>query len=196
MKVYKTKAKNNKSSSRKLSGLGSILLSSLLILSFLLPTSLSAQKPPENDAEFEKAYKRRIRQEQLFGVYIPKDLTQAFIELNRKIDKESQAKFKAIPELEAERKLFFSLGRWIIHNWGFYGGSRLSEYMKTQFDVHHPEDMASFIIIAYHRNLKREPLNIKQLVEYFAEKKAKEKAAQQAKGKVIFEETRKRENKN
>ena len=171
-------------------------LSFLLILSFLLPSSLSAQKPPENDAEFEKTYKRRIRQEQLYGVYIPKDLTQAFIELNRKIDKESQAKFKAVPEKVAERKLFFSLGRWIIHNWGFYGGSRLSEYMKTQFDIHHPEDMASFIIIAYHRNLKREPLNIKQLVEYFAEKKAKEKAAQQAKGEVIFEETRKRENKN
>ena len=32
--------------------------------------------------------------------------------------------------------------------------------------------------------------------QYRAEKKAKEKAAQQAKGKVIFEETRKRENKN
>jgi hypothetical protein len=56
--------------------------------------------------------------------------------------------------------------------------------------------MASFIIFAYHRNLKREPLNIKQLVEYFAEKKAEEKAAQQAKGEVIFEETRTRENKN
>ena len=62
--------------------------------------------------------------------------------------------------------------------------------------VHHPEDMASFIIIAYHRNLKREPLNIKQLVDFFAEKKAKEKAEQQAKGKVIFEETRKRDIKN
>jgi hypothetical protein len=196
LKFYRTKTTNNENSSRLLSELGGLITTTLLILSFLIPSSISAQKPPENDAEFEKTYKRRIRQEQLFRVYIPKDLTQAFIELNRKIDKESRAKFIAIPEEVAERKLFFSLGRWIIHNWGFYGGSRLSEYMKTQFDVHHPEDMASFIIIAYHRNLKREPLNIKQLVEYFAEKKAKEKAAQHAKGKVIFEETRTRENKN
>ncbi len=160
----------------------------------LLFGNLSAQKPAGNLTEYEKAYERRIRQTELYGVYIPKDLTDAFIQLNRKIDKESQVKFAAIPEVEAERKLFFSLGRWIIHNWGFYGGSRLSEYMKNNFQVYHPEDMASFIIFAYHRNLNRNPLDIKQLVEYFAEKKAAEEAAEKARGEVIYEETRIRKN--
>ena len=160
----------------------------------LLFGSLSAQKPPGNLSEYEKAYERRIRQTHLYGVYIPKDLTDAFIQLNRKIDKESQVKFAAIPEAEAERKLFFSLGRWIIHNWGFYGGSRLSDYMKNNFQVYHPEDMASFIIFAYHRNLNRNPLDIKQLVEYFADKKAAEQAKEKERGEVIYEETRVRKN--
>lgn len=166
----------------------------LLFFISLFTNDLTAQKPPTNDEEFEKAYKRRIRQEQLYGVYIPKDLTEVFIELNRKIDTESKAKFKALPENEAERKLYFSLGRWIIHNWGFYGGSRLSEYMNKQFNIHHPEKMASFIIIAYHRNLRRTPLEIKQLVTHFAEKKAKEEEARKKRGTVIYEETKKRGN--
>lgn len=163
----------------------------LSVICFLL-TDLSAQRPPQNDAEFEKAYERRIRQEQLHGVYIPKDLADVFVQLNRKIDKESQVAFRSMSEEDAVNKLYFSLGRWIIHNWGFYGGSRLSAYMKRSFDVHHPEDMAAFLIIAYHRNLNRNPLEIKQLIEFFREKKAKDEEARRAKGTVIHEETRQR----
>lgn len=160
------------------------------ILSLLFIQDISAQKPAETEDEYEKTYQRRIRQERLFGVYIPKDLTETFIELNRKIDKTNQAKLKAMPEEEAEKKLFFSLGRWIIHNWGFYGGSRLSEYMKTQFNVHHPDDMAAFIIMAYHRNLNRKSLDIKELVEHFEAKKAKELEERKSKQTILFEEKR------
>lgn len=171
-----------------------IKLSILFSLFFILSTQIHAQKPAESEEEYEKAYQRRIRQERLFNVYIPKDLTDAFVELNKRIDNKNKEVLRQLTEEEVERKLFFSLGRWVVHNWGFYGGSRLSEYMKTNFDVHHPEQMATFILIAYHRNLKREPLNIKQLVEQFAERKKAEEAKRKEKSQVIHQEVRKRQN--
>lgn len=151
--------------------------------------ALSAQKPPESLEEYEKAYEYRIRQEYLYGVYIPKDLTDAFIQLNKLIDEPSKQKFKSIDEEEATRKLFFSLGRWISHNWGFYGGSRLSHFLKG-LGLSHPDDMASFVIITYHRNLNRKPLEVRPLVEKFKAERLKEQEERRKQGDVIFEETR------
>lgn len=152
-----------------------------------------AQKPPETEKEFEEAYEWRIKQEMLNNVYIPKDLTDAFIQLNKLIDAESQAKFKNVPEEEAAQKLFFSLGRWITLNWGFYGGSRLSHFIKN-LGIYHPEDMARFIIISYHRNLNRVPLNVKEQVKYYQEKQAAEQAERLKKGEVLHKETIKKQN--
>lgn len=156
----------------------------------LLCTTLVAQDPPTTKKEIEKEYQRRIKQEVLDGQYIPSDLTDAFVELNKLIDDESKASFKTMPEEEAATKLFFSFGRWISYNWGFYGGSRLSHYIR-ELGITYPEDMARFIIISYHRNLNRKPLDVKTQVEFYQEKRRKEREARLEKGKVIYEETKK-----
>lgn len=153
---------------------------------------LTAQKPPENQTEFEKAYERRIRKDVLHGVYIPKDLNDAFIELNKKIDAESKAAFKSYPEDKVADKLFYGFGRWIIHNWGFYGGSRLSNYIKSM-GIYHPEDMARFIIVAYHRHLNEKSVDIVELMKMFHEKQNKEKEELLEGGEILHEETRTRE---
>ncbi len=150
-------------------------------------------QPPSSREEIEAEYQRRIRQETLNGVYIPKDLTDAFVQLNKLIDEESKMAFKTVPEDTAARKLFFSFGRWVTRNWGFYGGSRLSHFLR-ELGVTYPEDMARFIIITYHRNLNRKPLNVKELVEQFAEKRRQEHLELLEGGKIIREETRKRKN--
>lgn len=171
------------------------VISSFLFFIFLcFASSIFAQDElPETVDAFEKKYQERIKREYLFypPVYIPRDLTDAFIQLNKLTDTESKAKFKAMSEEDVRQKLFFSLGRWIVQNWGFYGGSRLSHYMK-QLGIHHPEDMAVFIMVAYHRNLNRRSLDIKELVTGFKEKREKEKEARKSKGTIIHEETRKR----
>ena len=51
-----------------------LILNIFLLLSF----SIFAQKPPENDSEFERQYKRNIQKDYLHGIYIPKDLADAF----------------------------------------------------------------------------------------------------------------------
>ena len=135
----------------------------LLGLFGILPLA-NAQKPAETKEEYEAAYERRIRQEVLNRVYIPKDLADAFNELNKRIDADSERKFLSLPDTVAAQKLFFSLGRWVQVNWGFHGGSRFSHYLKG-IGLSHPEDMATFVIVTYHRNLSRSPLDVKALVE-------------------------------
>ncbi len=76
-------------------------------------------------------------------------------------------------EDQVRHKLFFSLGRWIIYNWGFYDGSRLSDRLR-KLGIYHPEDMAEFIIITYHRKMLQQPLNAKELIEQMTEKRKKE----------------------
>lgn len=167
------------------------MFNKILILTGILFLSLSGlcQKPPDTEAEFEAAYQKRIQKETLDGVYIPKDLKDAFIQLNKLIDDDSKAKFKKMPEAAVAKKLFFSFGRWITYNWGFYGGSRLSNYLRT-LGIYFPEDMASFVMIAYHRNLNREKLDIKGLVEYFETKRKKENEARLRGGTILFHESK------
>ena len=166
-------------------------ISFLIGLFSLISIFCVAQGPPENETEFEKKYKRNVQKDYLHGVYIPKDLADAFVQLNKKIDTDSKAKFKNAPEELVADKLFFSLGRWIIHNWNFYGGSRFSHYIKN-LGIHHPEDMARFVIVAYHRNLNRNSLNIKELLQSFKEKQDKQKQKIFEKGEILHEEKRQR----
>lgn len=160
------------------------LFSLISILSF-------AQGPPVYESDFEKKYKRNIQKDYLHGVYIPKDLADAFVQLNKLIDTDSKTKFKNAQEDIVADKLFFSLGRWIIHNWNFYGGSRFSHYIKN-LGIHHPEDMARFVIIAYHRNLNRNSLNIKELIQSFRKKQEQEKQKLFENGEILHEEKRQR----
>ncbi|HMN88766.1 MAG TPA: hypothetical protein PKD70_04605 [Saprospiraceae bacterium] len=152
-------------------------------------------QPPSSKEAFEKAYKERIKKEYLDGVYIPADLGDAFVRLNKLIDKDSKEKFKNASEEDAARKLHFSLGRWIIHNWGFYGGSRLSHYLR-ELGITHPDDMAQFIVVTYHRNLNRRELEVKALVEHYKEMRKKEHEARLEKGTVIHQEVKKTKQKD
>ena len=167
--------------------------SKLLLLSYLIVISnlALAQQPPTTKDSYEKEFQKRIKKERLFGVYIPKDLGDCFIELNRLIDSKSKLKFKKHTEEEVARKLHFSLGRWIIHNWGFYGGSRFSVYLN-KIGLNYPDDMARFIIVSYHRNLNRNKLKVKEQVEFYKAIRKKEMEERRKEGKIIHEETRKR----
>jgi len=164
----------------------------LYFASLLSATGLLAQeKPPASAEEYEKAFEWRVRQEVLNGVYIPEDLGDAFAQFNRLIDKESKQRFKNVPEEIAARKLHFSLGRWIIHNWGFYGGSRLSAYLQD-IGLSYPDDMARLLIITYHRYLNKKDLDVKNLVTHFQEMRRQEYLEEIQEGEILHEETRQR----
>ena len=166
------------------------MIKNILILLLTMSGIALFAQPPSSEAEYEKTYKRRIKKDVLYGVYIPADLGEAFSQLNKLIDANSKKKFKSVGEEQASRKLHFSFGRWINHNWGFYGGSRFSHYLKS-LKLYDPDNMSKFVIITYHRYLNGKPLEVKKLLETFTLEREKKIAEKRSKGKVIFEKTRK-----
>ncbi len=163
----------------------------LLIMSTLSVFAFTQKEftPPSTEGAIEAEYQKRIKKEYLNRVYIPKDLADCFIQLNKLIDEGSKKKFKVAPEEVVSRKLHFSLGRWMMVNWSFYQGSRLSAYLKD-LGIYEPDDMARFIIISYHRNLNRKELKIKEQITFYKEYREKKRIEKQAAGEVIHEEKR------
>jgi len=166
-----------------------LFLSAFFFLMILPDFSYAQIGPPNNKEEYEKMYNRRIRQRVLNRVYIPKDMAEAFNELNKKIDDDSKLKFKTVPEEIAARKLHFSLGRWMITHWSFYEGSRFSHYLK-KIGITHPDDMARFTIRTYHRHLNKKSLDVKPLIVEIKERRKKEADDKRSGGEVIHEEKR------
>ena len=162
----------------------------LLVTLCIFSLSLFAQPTVQKTKTAEEAYQKRITQQNLHGVYIPKDLSDAFVHFNRLIEKPTIEKFRACPEEEADRRLHNGFGKWISFNYSFYEGSRFSVYLN-QLGLHHPDDMVTFVIITYHRNLNKQKLDVKSLLETLIEKREKVKKERKLKGEVISEETRK-----
>jgi hypothetical protein len=126
-------------------------------------------------AEYEANYAKRIRLEVIDGVYIPADLPDAHSELTRLADPKALAQFRQSPEDSIRRKLHFGLGKWILINWGFEEGSRLSHYMKSK-GVSVPDDMVEVIILTWHRHLNNKPLELAEEIAAIELRRAAEKA--------------------
>lgn len=146
---------------------------------------VSAQTPEE----FEANYARRIKEEMIYGVYIPVDLEDAYNELNRLAEQQGLIEFKTAPEDSIRRKLHFGFGRWIMTNWGFEEGSRLSHYLKEK-GVSVPDDMVRLIIVTWHRKLNGRPLNVEGEIAAIKERMAAEKLKRERDQKVIILEKR------
>lgn len=155
------------------------------------PTAPKEEWPAGTEAEFQKQYQERIKKDKLNGVYIPKNLEEAMLELDKRISAESQLKLKSIPEDSVCAVLHSRLGQWMILNWSFYSGSRLSHYIRSA-GITFPDDMADFLILAYHRRLNAKPIGIKELAVDFKEKRKKEYEEDKRKGTVIHEEVLKK----
>ncbi len=144
-------------------------------------------EPPDTYEEYRRQYEWRIRQEYLFGVYIPVDLYDAFRVLDEKISERSKAKLLSVDEETAWRKLFFSFGRWMMVNWAFYEGSRFEHYLR-KLGLGHPDDMVRFMIVTYHRHLSGKPLEVKALAEQLAAARRKAHLERLLEGEVLYEE--------
>ena len=168
----------------------------LLVLLFFctISISLTAQKASPESAEVkaEKDYQKRIKQEYLNRVYIPKDLSDSFAQFNKLIEKPTRDKFKSVPEEIAVKKLHFSFGKWISVNYSLADGSRFSYYLNG-LGLHHPDDMVRFVMTTYHRNLNKTKLDVKPLLEGLIENREKLIQERLMKGELISSEKRKLE---
>lgn len=161
--------------------------SKYILFAFLL--GIACPLAAQTEAEYEAEYAKRIRLEMIDGVYIPKDLDEAFAELDRLADPAGIEKFKAAPEEQVRHKLHFGLGRWILVNWGLEDGSRYSHYLREK-GITVPDDMVRFTIVAWHRYLHGLPPGLEQELALIQERMKKEQAEREARKVIIKTETR------
>lgn len=157
------------------------------ILLLLLTCRITAQDFPGNEAEFETQYANRIQLAEIDGVYIPKDLEDAFAELKRLASPADIARFKAAPDEIVRSRFHFGLGKWMIANWGFYEGSRLSHYLKEK-GVLHPDDMARVLLVCFHRHLNQLDMQFEEEVAFYQALREKERLERESRKEVISEE--------
>jgi len=143
----------------------------LFPLAFLC-TSVGAYA--QTPAEYEANYAKRIKLEQINGVYIPIDLEDAFSELDRLADPAGKAAFKNAPDTSIA-KTHFGLTQWVQLNWGLDDGSRLSHYLKSK-GIFRPDDMSRIIVLTYHRRLNGKPLMLEEEAAIIAKRTEEEKA--------------------
>ena len=146
------------------------LLPALLAAFFLTGPAL-AELPPE-------AYRITPTSDPAapFGVYIPKDLDDAFGELKKMLSLALVRDMRYRPEGEMAVH-HQGLGRWLRNNWGLWTGSRLSKYFND-LGIDHPDDMSAIILDSFWRHLNDRPLDLQAQIAYYKaywEKAAKDK---------------------
>jgi hypothetical protein len=124
-------------------------------------------------AEMDSIYNSNIKKTKLYGVYIPKDLDDAFLELNRLSPPEAIEKLKTTDEVTMAKRLHFGLGKWISHNWNLTEGSRFSHYLKG-LGLEFTDDMINFTLVSYHRFLMKKPQELKERATVYKKKREEE----------------------
>jgi hypothetical protein len=162
----------------------------LCICATLIGTgTLYGQSAAQSESAFDSAYAVRITKEEINGVYIPVDVADAFDELKRLSSPVDLEKFRKAPEDLIRSKLHFGLGKWMIVNWGFYEGSRLSHFLK-EAGLEHPDDMARALVVCFHRSLNGLDIRFDDEVTFYKAFRDEERAARVREQKVISEEKR------
>ncbi len=167
----------------------------LLVLSSWAGGLAHAQKEPyrpaDTEEEFLRRYQERIKKDRLNGVYIPKNLDEAIEQLYKWTDDAQRRRIRAWPEDSVCIRLHGSLGQKMIFEWSFYEGSRLSHYLRSA-GVTFPDDMADFLLLAFHRHLNSRNIEVRQLATHFKEKRRQEWQERLRKREVIYREVRRR----
>lgn len=99
------------------------------------------------------------------SIYIPKDLGECFIELEKQWSKDDVEVFKN--RMEEDLPLYhFNVGMWIRNNWGLWGNSDLAEFFRNG-GIFHADDMSAIVLTSFHRYLNKRDIKIVEQVEYF-----------------------------
>lgn len=137
-------------------------------------------------AKYEAKRKKQSEVDSIDGIYIPKDLDDCLLELDKILDNTIKTEIK---KAENTDNFHFGLGLWIRNNWGLWGGSRLWHWFYNQ-EVSHPDDISGAILSTYQEYLQKGQINTKQkLQEVKDEYKKFENEIQSGSNNIFFDET-------
>ncbi len=155
-----------------------------MAIAALMIATLSITAQTDYAAEYQKKYEENIQKTEINGVYIPVDIDDAFLQLDKLSDAAARAKMIEAPEDIVAERLTRGLGKWMIVNWNFYEGSRLSHYLKEK-GVAHPDDMAQYLVVSYYRYLKNLPQEYDTRAEAIEKRRKAEQEQKNAKKVVL-----------
>jgi hypothetical protein len=119
----------------------------------------------------DSLYQINIKKTRLYGVYIPKDITDALGELDKLSTDEARKSLLNADEKTIAKKLRFGIGRWMEYNWNFQEGSRFSHFLREQKGLVYPDDMVEYMIILFYRHNKKMLLQEDVLAEELVKKR-------------------------
>lgn len=111
-------------------------------------TRLAIQERQDEIKEERVALQKRLVAESIEGRYIPKNLQEAFLELDKELSEINRKEMTSLKSRKDMIKYHRGLGMWMRNNWGLWGGSRLQKYFSDK-GVAHSEDMSSVILFFY-----------------------------------------------
>ncbi len=94
-------------------------------------------------------YISKTEKDSLYGYYIPRDLPDCFIQLDKILSEKDKTEIKHLKDREETIQYHDSHGRWLRNNWGLWGGSRLQKYFFNK-KVSHPDDISMLILKFYY----------------------------------------------
>ena len=116
--------------------------------------------------EEKKQYEKRIVAKSIEGVYIPIDLNDCFVQLNKIFKPAEVTKFRNLPIEEAMVDSHFAIGLSLRNNWCLWNGSRLSIYFNN-LGITHPDDMSGIILTSYHRYLNKQDIDLDSQIKHY-----------------------------
>jgi len=98
-----------------------------------------------------------------YKVYVPTNLEESFIELEKMLHPELVNEMRQGTEEDMIR-YHHGLGTWIRNNWGLWGGSQLAKYFNSS-GIYHPDDMSGIILDSFWRHMNGKPLAIEEKIQ-------------------------------
>lgn len=102
------------------------------------------------------------------GVYIPKNLDEAILEVDKFYSYSLKTEIKKLDEDDFGIEYHFVTGIKIRNNWALWTGSRLSKFFNRS-GINNPDDMSRIILTSYHRKLTGNPINFRMQVSEYKE---------------------------
>ncbi len=101
--------------------------------------------------------------QEMSKTYIPKDIDDCFVELNKILEYKGSEGLKN----GTENNMYFQhsyLGRDLRNEWGLWSGSQLSKWFNKK-GIEHPDDMSGIILISYWRHLNSKPIKLEEQIK-------------------------------
>lgn len=110
---------------------------------------LARREKQQEKIKQRKEFDQRLTLERIEGVYIPKDLGECFVELDKLLSEIDKKEMQALPKRNDMILYHMGLGMWLRNNWGLWGGSRLQKYFMDR-GVTHPDEMSGVVLDHYY----------------------------------------------